>query len=508
MNARLKPLGWIAFSVLSLLFALYATRNGITGWDSEDQFRYSHLIGAKLFGLESHGDPITWFDVQWYGPLWEATLAFFEKTFGPVFQNPHWLRSALTFSYFLFSGAWAYRLLRSFSFGRAEAALAALSIYGVIRLGGHALFNTKDAVLAITCLLATLLMWRYRSSRALFLAAMVPALIRLPMVFHLMAAVVLSRLVSRRKFTEMALILCGIAGVLVVCTPGFWSSGFVAWVNAIAGFSRWHWTGDIRYFGTTINNQNLPFYYYLLWFPVALSPVILATSLAGIAALFRPLVLEKPIFAEASLVSRRFFAFLWSMTAVLFAAVMLVQPKIFDEERHILFLVVHVAFTATLTAAHAFRTKLEKAAPVVLPVMALAIAAEYAEWGRFAYVYKSRLIMNRSAERFMGDYTGICVGDALRRIVLESPDPVHTIGIQGPLSSARLHIDQLKRETPLARDARVDWANFDRDEFIISINRIGTQNALRDQIGAGRYREIFRIDMPPGEPACLVARKR
>lgn len=446
--------------------------------------------------------------MQWYGPLWETVLAFFERLFGSVFQNPHWLRSALTLSLFLLSGGWIYRLLRSFSFDRFEAAVATLSFYGVIRLGGHALFNTKDASLAIACLLTTLLLWRYRASRLIFWVAMIPSLIRLPMVFHLLAAIVLSRLTTRRRWIEIAAFIGAIGTILILCTPGFWAEGLLAWFQAVLGFSRWHWSGDIRYFGVTINNQSLPFYYYLIWFPVALSPAIFATTLAGIAALMQPLSTGNPVFSEASNVPRRFFYFLWSMTGLLFAAVLLVQPKIFDEERHILFLVVHVSFTLTLTAAHAYRKVLEKTGPVIIGVIALSIAADYAEWGRFAYVYKSRIVIHRAADRFMGDYTGICVGDAIRRIISESTEPVHTIGIQGPLSSARLHLDQLRQEIVRAGETRVDWANFDRDEWIISINRIGTQNALIDQLRAGRYREAFRINMPPGEPACLVARKQ
>lgn len=507
MTERSKRMIFVLFSIATLGFSLAVTHHGLTGWDSEDQFRYSHLIGARFFGLQSFGDPITWFDVQWYGPLWETVLAFFEKIFGSFIQNPHWVRSALNVMLFIFSGAWIYKLLRSFAFQRFEAAFAMLSFYGVIRLGGHALFNTKDAALAIVCLLTTLLMWRYRFSRKVFLIATLPALIRLPMVFHLMGAIALSRMAARRRMTEIALLLSFIAAIMIVATPGFWQEGFFAWFKAVAGFSRWHWTGDIRYFGETINNQNLPFYYYLLWFPVALSPVIFASTATGLAIAVRSAFGAEPIFDGPSQVSRRFFTYLWSMTGLLFAAVMLVQPKIFDEERHILFLVVHVTFALSLTAVHALRSKISKFAPAVLAVTALSIAFDYIEWGSYGYVYKSRLIFDRSSERFMGDYTGICVGEALRRVITEAPGPIHKVGIQGPLSSARLHIDQLKKETPLAQFAVVDWANYDRDEVIISINRIGTQNGLIQQIQAGRYRELFRINMPPGEPACLVARK-
>ena len=117
----------------------------------------------------------------------------------------------------------------------------------------------------------------------------------------------------------------------------------------------------------------------------------------------------------------------------------LLHPTIYDEERHLLFLYPPVLVIAALGL-----DDLGERLKYGLAVLAVASAcSSYAHWGRYAYVYKSSLIGDRHAERFMGDYWGACIPLAVGALADRVPVGAPVV-VPGPLDPALIQYARLR----------------------------------------------------------------
>jgi hypothetical protein len=188
--------------------------------------------------------------------------------------------------------------------------------------------------------------------------------------------------------------------------------------------------------------------------------------------------------------------------ALLWLGVLVLHPTVYDEERHLLFLYPPLLVLAAL----GLDDLSDKVKYMLAALVAAGALLSYAEWGRYSYVYKSPLIGDRGAHRFMGDYWGACVPLAVDALEGRVP-PGADVAVPGPLDPALVQYDR-RRAGPNARPGfgpyRILLAPYRWPTYLILSNRNGRSDAGLAAVADGRVRELWRAVMPPGEPACVL----
>jgi hypothetical protein len=223
-------------------------------------------------------------------------------------------------------------------------------------------------------------------------------------------AIVLRSAPPVRRLASPLVPLGAAALVGLAAWPALWEHGRTLPLGrGLLTFAHFGWQGVVRYFGRSRPAGSLPRLYPAIWLPVMLTPAAFAVSLAGLArgALRsarapQSFVLAAPGGRTFDLSLRRWLGI---HAALLWLAVIVLHPPAYDEERHFLYL-----YPPLLVVGALGLDDLDERLKAALAVLVIVTAAiSYAGWGRYAYVYKSPLVGDRSADRFMGDYWGVCV---------------------------------------------------------------------------------------------------
>jgi len=348
------------------------------------------------------------------------------------------------------------------------------------------------------------------------MVASVPFLIRPPVALQLVTLAAFLALYGWtalrgarwwRRIELLAIPLAGAVLFTVAVWPALWEHGrTVPWRKGLTTFARFGWRDTIRYFGRSTMSNALPRWYPFIWLPVMLSPATFLVLLWGLGrgAFRRSLPPQSFLLATRQggtidLSLRRWLAI---HASLLWLGVIVLHPTIYDEERHLLFL-----YPPLLVLAALGLDDLGERLKYGLVVLVVANAcSSYVHWGRYAYVYKSSLIGDRHAERFMGDYWAACVPLAIDALAGRVPAGAPVV-VPGPLDPALIQYAR-RREGPHAwpgfgpyRIVRepVGWP-----AYVILNNRSGRHEPALRAVAEGHARELWRTTMPPGDPACLL----
>ncbi len=533
----MTPARWRTLLVVvgSVALGLALTAGGVATWDSYAHYERSrwlvHTLGLPSTRTASSLDET----MKWYGPLWALGLGLLSELALRFVHDPDWVQHAFNFALFP-AGLYAVaRLLVRGGVPRSTAALAVALLVGAIRLGGHALVNVNDFPMAMLSLLAMLYLWvRLReldvaaraagglpapTLAALGMVATVPFLVRPPVALQLctlvgfLALYGATALRAAPRARRLALVGWPLAaGVLfaVALWPALWERGRTLPLRrGLLEFTHFHWVGTVRFFGRDAMSNALPRGYPLFWLPVMLTPATFLLLLAGLGrAALRPraptsaaqaFILPGPRGGTIDVSLRRWLAL---HAALLWLGVLVLHPTVYDEERHLLFLYPPLLVLAALGLDDlGDRVKYALAALVVAGAL-----VSYAQWGRYAYVYKSPLIGDRGAHRFMGDYWGACIPLAVDALAGRVP-PGADVAVPGPLDPALVQYAR-RRAGPLAWPGfgpyRIMLAPVRWPAYLILSNRNGRNDLGLRAVADGRLRELWRADMPPGDPACVL----
>ena len=528
---RLAPILVVAGSV-GLGFIL--TAGGMATWDSLPHLERSQWLLHEL-GLPSPrtSDGLTEI-FKWYGPLWTLFLGVLSELVLRFLHDGLWVQHAFNFA-LLPVGLYAlHRLLVRAGVAPSTSRLAVALVFGAIRLGGHALVNVNDFPMAMLSLLVPLYLWNklreidpaartaWRVPRGtlvlLGVVAMAPFLVRPPVLVEpvifwcllaVYAVMVLRRASLARRIEVVALpLLAGVAfGVAI--WPSLWERArALPLQTAIFGFTQFEWSGAVRAYGHTWPANALPRWYALIWLPVALTPPAAIVAAVGLVRCFRRLPPVSHPFAlemRGGPVNLSLRSWLAAHAALFWLGIVILRPTLYDEDRHLLFLLPPVLVLAAL-AFDACRPRVKDAVAVLLAVTSL---ASLAQWGRYAYVYKSPLVGDRSAARFMGDYWGACVPLAIS--ALQGRVPVNAeVVVPGPYDAAVAQYRRLREGRFSARPGfgpyRLAREASGPGAYVIVYNRNGfNAPALRD-VEEGRASLVWQTMMPPGDPACVIVR--
>ena len=372
-RARLTAL-LVVLGSIALGFAL--TAGGMATWDSLANFDRSRWL-LHVYGLPSSRTASGLDEtMKWYGPLWALFLALMSEVELKFVRDPTWVQHAFNFALFPVGLYATERLLERAGVRRSTAILAAALLFGAIRLGGHALLNVNDFPMAMLSLLAMLYLWtKLREvdvgARAagrmprptlvlLGMVAIVPFLIRPPVALQLVTLMAFLALYGWtalrgarwwRRGELLAIPLAAAVVFTVAVWPALWEHGrTVPWRKGLTIFARFGWRDTIRYFGRSTMSNALPRWYPFIWLPVMLSPATFLVLLWGLGrgALRRSLAPQSfllptrprgthgdTLAPSLDLSLRRWLAI---HVALLWLAVIVLHPTIYDEERHLLFL--------------------------------------------------------------------------------------------------------------------------------------------------------------------------
>jgi hypothetical protein len=528
-RARLVSLLVVVGSI-ALGFAL--TAPGVATWDSLPHLDRSRWL-VHMYGLPSswRTDRLTE-TLKWYGPLWALFLGLVSEVLLPFVRDPLWVEQSFNFALGPVGLYAVARLLVRAGVSRSTAFLAVALLLGAIRLGGHALLNVNDFPMAMLSLLVMLYLWvKLReldpTARAggrlpwptlawLGVVAMVPFLIRPPVLLQPLtlaaflafygAGVLRGARPARRL--ALPLVPLGAAGLFAIAAwPSLWEHGrAVSLGRGLLTFAHFDWHGVVRYLGRSSAAGSLPRWYPAIWLPVILTPaafVLFAVGLprgairGGLAP--QSFVLPAPGGRTVDLSLRRWLAI---HAALLWLGVIVLHPLAYDEERHFLYLYPPLLVLGALGLDDlGERLKVGLASLVIVTAL-----VSYAGWGRYAYVYKSPLVGDRSADRFMGDYWGVCVPLAVSALEGRVPAGAQVV-VPGPTDAAHAQYDRL-RAGPFARPGfgpyRIVGEPSGWPAYLILTNRNGYNAPGIRAAAEGRARELWRALMPPGDPACVL----
>ncbi|HEY2512566.1 MAG TPA: hypothetical protein VGI39_16980, partial [Polyangiaceae bacterium] len=394
----------------------------------------------------------------------------------------------------------------------------------------------KDVPFACGFLLASLAMWlqaralaseatdlseRARVRAALLAAAMGTTaaavyLLRPVLPLHLAAGLVFVVAVSvgRGHWTEQASPPLAYMGAwLVACYavwPPFRGHGLATCIAAFSTMSRYPWYGPVTLLGQTFDSTEVPRWYAPAWFVVGTPPALLAAIAVG---LVRLVVVRRRLPRFELALGRRAIevplaSWLGAFAATAWAGAVVVHPILYDEDRHLLFLYPPLVVLAAMGFVGAVRTCAAVAAALLLTA-----TQAYAHWGLYSYVYKSPLVDARPG-RFEGDYWGVCMQEGVRALAGRVPAGAVVVTPDAPDGAARMQLERLRS----GRFARVpgmgnyeivadvpDEARQGASYYVLTYNRRGNAARVFDDIARGKARLLWKTDMPPGEPACVLA---
>jgi hypothetical protein len=520
-------LALLAFYPLLLAAGFALTRIGTSNWDTPAHYYHQRWLIGKWRGEELS---VAGFEtIKWRGPLWEYVLAAACAVFS-FLHDDLWVRHAVTFTVLPLTLISTFLLLRRAGESSATALLAVALVAGNVRFLGHSLVNEKDfpfvcGYLLVTLLMAVVFLRRFETPAGLFahpgalagvvLGSIVPYLLRVPVLVHwlLLAGVCAwaaafaagSATAGRRLVVALLPLLLGPLAVFVL-SPVLWDRGPVAAIRSARHYAQNPWTGPVRLFGRQFVSTDLPWWYGPAWIPVSWVPLGLLVLLVG-GALFVPRALGEirrhrpwplqPLFGSLTAWVALFAAAPW-------AAVLLVHPTLYDEDRHLLFAMPLLGVAAAL----GLRRLSERVKGVVAALVFVSALWSAAAWGRYAYVYKDRLLPRTSGDDFMGDYWGVSSGALMQAVYDRVPDHAF-VYLMGPFDT--LAHELARRETSRGVKAGVS-RSFDLrqrarrrgDMYVAAINRNRACAPLLEDVGHGRARELWRAEMPGGDVAALL----
>ena len=470
-----------------------------------------------------------------YGPLWELIIGSANHYIFYWLNDTSWVRNALTLALYPMTLLFTGILLRRAGYSFVTSILCVASIFGIIRIGGHSITNPKDFPLACAYLLVTLALWHLlraayncrttsqdRAVGLLGLAgviSVIPFLTRTPVITHYVLLILTvyaytfctkDKLHTKQKI--FLVLLPAITGAIttVILYPPFWVEATVETIKEpytyFSDYPRWH--GNTKVLGVSVDAHDIPWWYVFAWIPVVVNPVMLLCSLGGVFLLFEhrnkkptsAFVLDTD-FGKRNLTLERW---LLIVTVITYASLLYIRPALYDEDRHILFTYPTLFLLGALGLQHLQQKKQLLCAALIV---ATSIGI-YGYWGKYAYVYKSELVFDRNAERFLGDYWGMCMSEAIN--ALPGVVPEHSIvRLQGPSGVAHL---QFERRKTSRRYANTKFPNY---QFVgksyskrpfagISINRSGYNETIKD-VRKGAATLLWETHLPTGEQACVIA---
>jgi hypothetical protein len=191
-------------------------------------------------------------------------------------------------------------------------------------------------------------------------------------------------------------------------------------------------------------------------------------------------------------------------TVAPWAAVLALRPVLYDEERHLLFAMALIPVCAAL----GLRRLAEGTKAALATLVLVSTLVSLSSWGKYSYIYRNPLL-GTVARDFKGDYWGVSSGAMAQALYDHVPDGAYVVVAALPepvtLEVERRETSRLFPGEP-AKRFRLELKGPPVGEFyVVATNRNGTNRRILEDIAAGRARELWRDEVPGGDPAAVLA---
>jgi hypothetical protein len=522
---------WLLAAVLSLTVGGIVTSDGVHGWDDFERRNHSTWLLAHYGVFQEYQGPYLETLTSITDPPLEFVLGVATDILVPFLRDPYWVRHSIVFAMWPMGLLLLYHLLRKAGVRLDTAILCIALLFGMIRVGGSSLFNTKDFPFAMVYLNATVAQWLLlralwdalqKNGRTVHLllgigiVGILPYIFHRPDVSHFVFAIAIIGLFAlapgiKIRWVQRVRLLIVPSGAAFLTLMALYPP---AWEVSIWGLMQggYHWSSRfefyslVRVYGQTFSSLDLPWWYSLGFFPLIAHPLVFIGAAAGlISLLFIREKTGKPLRIPLGHWSIPCSLLLWFFVYVvyIFAALLIIQPYQYDEERHMMFAYPHVFLLGGLGLGWLDKG-VKRALAIVIVISAL---VTYLQWGKYSYIYKSPLVGNTHESQFTGDYWGVCTGDAVRMLPKLVP-PGSTVVSFIP------HLEFIQytrlRESLLFRDPEFGEYTFighipARPFVVISINKVGMgMDVVQNDLQAGTAKLLWQRLLPNGDPACMM----
>jgi hypothetical protein len=427
----------ILLLILMLLIGVVVIPAKGVSWDEE----ISRNNGLVNYAYVVHGDPaLLSHDDRDYGVVFELPLVALEKMLGlEHYHSIYLLRHYLTFSLFLLSLAFLFKLLSDLGLSRPLCLLGVILLFLSPRIFAQAMYNSKDIPFLSVYIIGyyqALRSLRAPSLRNFILLGMASAVlinlrimgVLLPLSFALVVLLQpLFQATSSWSYRDrgLGLLALGLSTsiTLYACWPYLWSDPFVHFSEAFANMAQFRWQGNLLFEGETILATQIPWYYSSKWIAITTPVLQLLAGLAGML-LAAQLVLDRLI--NKSLDSQCLFFILIAGGLVgPLVAVLIFDSVLYDGWRHLYFVYPPLIIFATYALDRLARVLGEKTVLTSCGLFLAYLAWQMLQLYPFNQVYFNELVSHEEqylVQHYEGDYYGNGYYQAFVTLTKEHPD--------------------------------------------------------------------------------------
>ena len=229
--------------------------------------------------------------------------------------------------------------------------------------------------------------------------------------------------------------------VSTLCYPSSWENPFSWFPETLQALSKYGWTGSVLFAGEMIPATALPGSYIPIWFIITVPVIIQLGAWIGLITGFtkygnRFSVRQKAIFVLVLL-----------QLVVIPLTIVARRSVIYDEIRHVLFIMPAIAVLSACGLIWAFgfigKTKLRTVALSLVFLAFFGIAAEMYRLHPYEYVYFNRVFggLKTADRRFEIDYWGLSMRNAMEWINSQKDYDIPVV-VAGPRMSASVFAEK------------------------------------------------------------------
>ncbi|MEM9052169.1 MAG: glycosyltransferase family 39 protein [Bacteroidota bacterium] len=442
MNSHISRHLTFFFFGTVLVVGLWILPDYGVSWDEDIQRQHGRVawdyVNEKL-GIEAERmvpeHEFRSYEYNFHGTLFQMVNQLIEDGFDlRDYREYNLLRHYTIFGLF-YLGLIVFFLTLREHFGKTGIALlgAAMLVLSP-RIFGNAFFNTKDIVLMSTFIFAMYSLVKFIDKRnlkwailhAVFCALAVNArLLGIYVTVFSLLLIILELAQNKsartvRFWINIATYTFLTAALTIALWPYLWENTLENFFAAFELLSKYSWDGDMRYFNTWVNSQDLPWHYGLAWIHISTPIVYLIFIWLGVILACRMFIrnlLRKKKFYQDN--AGRNITIFFGCSVVPLAIIVLKDSVIYDSWRH-LFFVYPGLLILGLLGFEAARKRLEASRlrnlPAIMIGMSLMTTLAFTVFNHpFQHTYIN-IPDDELEKRFDIDYWGVSYYEALNQL--------------------------------------------------------------------------------------------
>jgi len=450
----IKPIEY-ALLLVHLIIGLCVVNDYGISWDEPLQRNHglvsmdyiNEVSGYQLFDKRFSEDTWAGYPYKDHGVIFQLTCLSIEKGFGiSDYRSKFMIRHVIGFLIFSI-GAFAFYFLLRKRWGYRWAMVGFLFLILSPRIFAHSFYNPKDTVALgwyCLCLFTGVRFLDNSSWSNAVLHAVATALLvnsRLFGVYILfttcglyMVNQVLNANWTLKKWKWLPYTSYVILTILFIhlIWPNMWEDPFNNLYYGLRRVSKYHWLGEILFFGHWVPAQNIPWYYLPVWIGIT-TPILYVISFIVGLLLWSIKSIRELITAQTSKINAQDLAIVVFALGPI-AAVVIKESVMYDGWRHMYFVyggLIYFAIYALKSLHERISRSRIKWAKRVVPMLVAAnslwIIGVMFDAHPHQNAYYNRLIEQPSISNFEADYWGTSFKQLLEQLHEKYPDKALTL---------------------------------------------------------------------------------